>query len=215
MSPYLTSSLIALGVIFLRTFIGKRFNLSQYSYLGFAAISFSLAFICHEDGQKSLLKLFINFPFIDRSTVIWSVIGLCAIFLFLIFFVEGRRRPISTDEWKKIVGEVFYCLEYYARWYGNIGSGRINDMKKAYNALQQSAHRMTASANTLNCHIDQSRVGEARALLLGISNTLIDGDILVMQKKHGYVLNHEESEARRRQSLENRENAERIKRLLQ
>jgi hypothetical protein len=74
---------------------------------------------------------------------------------------------------------------------------------------------MTTSVNSLNCPIDQSIVDEVKTLLLGISNSLIDGNILVMQKNHGYVLNQEESEARRRQSKENRENAERIKRLLQ
>ena len=220
MSPYLISLLIALGVYFLGRFIGKRFNLSQNAYLGFAIISFVLAFICHAKGQEALLKLSTNFPFIDRSTVIWSSIGLCGIFLLLIFFVEGRRKidhnlNADIDEWKKIISEVFYCLEHYARWYGNIGSGNLNDMRKAYDALQQSAHRLIACANTLNYPIDRSRVEEAKALLLGISNTLIDGNILIMQRNHGYVLEPEESGARRIQSKENRENADRIKRLLQ
>ena len=88
-------------------------------------------------------------------------------------------------------------------------------MKEAYDAFQQSAHRLIVSTNTTNCSIDRSRVEEAKALLLGISNSLIDGNILVMQKNHGYVLNQEESETRRKQSKENRENAKRIKRLLQ
>ncbi len=138
----------------------------------------------------------------------------------MIFFVEGRRKidhnlNADIDEWKKIISEVFYCLEHYARWYGNIGSGNLNDMRKAYDALQQSAHRLIACANTLNYPIDRSRVEEAKALLLGISNTLIDGNILIMQRNHGYVLEPEESGARRIQSKENRENADRIKRLLQ
>lgn len=131
--------------------------------------------------------------------------------------LSRKKGDENTDivKWKKIIGEVFYCLEYYARWYGNVGSGNLNDMKEAYDALQRSAHRLIVSANTLNCPINQSRVKETKALLLGISNTLIDGDILIMQKKHGYVLNQEESETRRRQSKENRKNAERIKHLLQ
>lgn len=92
MAPYLISLLIALGVYFLGRFIGKSFNLSPNSYLGFAIISFVLAFICHTEGQEVLLKRFTNFPFIDRSTIIWPIIGLCGISLLLIFFVEGRRK---------------------------------------------------------------------------------------------------------------------------
>ena len=93
-------------------FIGKRFNLSPNSYLGFAIISFVLAFICHAKGQEALLKLFANCQFVDRSTIIWSGIGLCGIFLLLILFVEGRRKPTlsATDKeamatLKRVTGE--------------------------------------------------------------------------------------------------------------
>ena len=130
-------------------------------------------------------------------------------------FGRNKDENPDIDEWKKIISEVFYCLEHYARWYGHIGSGHRNDMDKAYDALQQSAHRLIANANTLNCPIDRSRVEEAKALLLGISNTLIDGNILVMQQNREYVSNSEEIGARRKQSRENRENAERIKSLLE
>jgi hypothetical protein len=159
---------------------------------------------------------------VDRYEPALAIFGLLTLVFFAVFGIPswhelfGRNKDENPDidEWKKIISEVFYCLEHCARWYGNIGSGRLNDMKKAYDALQQSAHRLIASANTLNCPIDRSRVEEAKALLLGISNTLIDGNILAMQQNRGYVSDPEESEARRRQSRENRENAEKIKRLL-
>lgn len=86
-------------------FIGKRFNLSSNSYLGFAIISFVLAFICHAKGQEALFKLFANFQFINHSTIIWSIIGLCGIFLLLILFVEGRRKhkflPETEDNFRR------------------------------------------------------------------------------------------------------------------
>jgi hypothetical protein len=105
-------------------------------------------------------------------------------------------------------------LGYYARWYGNIGSGHLNDMKKAYDALQQCAHRLIASAQALDYPISRSHVEEIKKLLIGISNTLIDGNILYMQQNPSYVPASEESRGRRIQSRENLENAERIRYLL-
>lgn len=140
---------------------------------------------------------------------------------------EAARQALETnppssaqimpqmDEWKKSISEASYCLGYYARWYGNIGSGHLNDMKKAYDALQQCAHRLVDSAQAMDYPISRSHIEEIKKFLIGISNTLIDGNILYMQQNRGYVSDPEESEVRRRQSRENRENAERIKRLLE
>lgn len=140
---------------------------------------------------------------------------------------EAARQAIETntpslvqimpqmDEWKRIISKVFYCLDYYARWYGNLGSGHLEDMKKAYEALQQCAHRLVASAQAMDYPIGRSQVEEARALLIGISNNIIDGDILYMQQNPGYVPDSEEIIARRKQSKENRQNAEKVKRLLE
>ena len=114
----------------------------------------------------------------------------------------------------KIIREISHCLHHYAKWYGQLGSGQFDDMKKAYEALQQCASRLVASVHAQDCPIDSSRVEEANALLIGISNTLIDGDILYMQRNAKYIQDPEESEARRRQSRENRQHAESIKRLL-
>jgi hypothetical protein len=139
---------------------------------------------------------------------------------------EGARQALETnppssaqvmpqmDKWKKSIREISYCLGYYARWYGNIGSGHLNDMKKAYDALQQCAHRLVASAQAMDYPISRSHVEEIKKLLIGISNTLIDGNILYMQQNPGYVPDPEESRVRRIQSRENLENAERIKHLL-
>jgi hypothetical protein len=87
-------------------------------------------------------------------------------------------------------------------------------MKKAYEALQQCASRLVASVHTQDCPIDSSRVEEAKALLIGISNTLIDGDILYMQQTPGHISDPETRKARKTQERENRQNAERIKSLL-
>ena len=120
----------------------------------------------------------------------------------------------QTAEWKKIIREISYCLHHYAKWYGQLGSGQLDDMKKAYEALQECASRLVASVDAQDCPIDPSSVEEAKALLIGISNTLIDGDILYMQQNPGYVPAPAESQARRKQSRENRQHAESIKRLL-
>jgi len=94
--PYLISLFIALGVYFLGKFIGKRFNLSPYSYLGFAIISFVLALICHTEVLNTLRKYFANFSFVDRSSIILSVIGLCFIALLLILLAEKRRKRVAV-----------------------------------------------------------------------------------------------------------------------
>ena len=97
MNFLLIPSLVALGVYFLGRSIGKRFDLSANSYLGFAIISFVLAFIFHAKGQDVLLKLLSNFPIIDPSTIVRSVIGLCFIALLFIFLAESRRKIVSVD----------------------------------------------------------------------------------------------------------------------
>ncbi len=98
MNPFLISSLIALGVLFFGRFMGKRFDLSANSYLGFAIISFVLAFIFHAKGQEVLFKLLSNFTIIDQSTIVRSVIGLCFIALLFIFLAERRRKIVSVDK---------------------------------------------------------------------------------------------------------------------
>ena len=87
-------------------------------------------------------------------------------------------------------------------------------MKKAYDALQQCAHRLVASAQAMDYPISRSHVEEITKFLIGISNTLIDGNILYMQKNPCYVPAPEEIRVCRIQSRENLENAERIKHLL-
>jgi hypothetical protein len=56
-----------------------------------------LAFLCHEKGQEVFIKLFANFWVIDRLTIVWSGVGLCGIFLLLIFFMESRRKRTLSD----------------------------------------------------------------------------------------------------------------------
>jgi hypothetical protein len=89
---FLTSLLGGLGILFMGKYIGKKFDLSANSYLGFAIISFVLIFISQTKGQDILLKFFVNFPIIDRATIVRFVIGLCAIAFLLIWFAEGRKR---------------------------------------------------------------------------------------------------------------------------
>jgi len=96
-SPYLISLLIALGVFFLGKFIGKRFGLSPNSYLGFAIISFVLAFICYKEGRETLLKPLTDFPFISNEMAICSVIGLCGISIVLIFFANRKNLFLRKD----------------------------------------------------------------------------------------------------------------------
>ena len=98
MIPVLISSLISLGVYFLGKFIGKRFNFSELSYLGFAIISFILAFICHDKIQNAILNIFVNYPFIDRRTIILLAIALCLIALLFILFIENRRGKAPTNK---------------------------------------------------------------------------------------------------------------------
>lgn len=52
-----------------------------------------------------------------------------------------------TDEWRNIIREISYCLHHYAKWYGQLGSGHLDDMQKAYEALQQCASRLAASVH--------------------------------------------------------------------
>ena len=78
-------------------FISKRFNLSPNSYIGFAIVSFVLAFICHEDGRRSLFKLFVGFPAIDHSTIIYSVVGLCVISISLTFFANRKNLFLKKE----------------------------------------------------------------------------------------------------------------------
>ncbi|SRR6266498_1535475 len=125
---------------------------------------------------------------------------------------ELLKRP-QMDEWKSIRAEIAYCLRHYARWYGNLGSGHLEEKEKAYHALQHCAS-LLAQAAAQDSSLDRSRVEEAKNLLTGISNTLIDGDILDMQKNPLYMEHLEETMARIIQSRENRQNAERIKNLL-
>ena len=91
MTPCVTSLLIGLGVCFMGKFISKRFNLPPSLYLTFSIVSFVLAFICHEDGRKALLKLFINFPFINNTILVYSVIGMCALSILFVFFINRKK----------------------------------------------------------------------------------------------------------------------------
>ena len=93
MIPYLISLFIALGVYFLGKFIGKRFtNFHEFSYLGFAIISFILAAILHADVQNTILKTFINCPFIDRRTIILLAVILGLICILIILRIENERK---------------------------------------------------------------------------------------------------------------------------
>ena len=96
MAPYLISFFIALGVYFLGKFIGKRFtNFHESSYLGFAIISFILAFILHTKVQNTILKTLVNYPFIDRRTIISFTIALGIITILFICLGEVRRKTTS------------------------------------------------------------------------------------------------------------------------
>ena len=66
---------------------------------------------------------------------------------------EAARQALETNtpsaqitpqmaEWRTIIREISYCLHHYAKWYGQLGSGQFDDIKKAYNALQQCASRV-------------------------------------------------------------------------
>ena len=112
--PVLISSFVGFGVFFVGKFIGKKFNLSANSYLGFAIISFVLALICHAKIQDALLKLFANFLFIDRTTIIRSVIGLCVIYLLSIFLVEGRKKTIPSPTNKIELVSSTHAREIYS-----------------------------------------------------------------------------------------------------
>lgn len=93
----LTSAIISLGVYFLGKFIGKRFNFSEFSYLGLAAVSFILAAILHEEVQNAILTKFTNYPFIDRTTIILLPIAFCLVAVLFIFIREDRRKEVSVD----------------------------------------------------------------------------------------------------------------------
>jgi predicted transcriptional regulator len=133
----------------------KRFNLSPNSYIGFALVSFVLAFICHEDGRKFLFKLFIYFPAIDHSAVIYSVIGLCGISISLIFFANRKnlflkkelqleKEPESsggircemygTDENAKLVIKSLGTAERGFKNFGDI----VNDTNLPLNAINHT-----------------------------------------------------------------------------
>lgn len=124
--------------------------------------------------------------------------------------IELSKRP-QMDEWNRIRGEIASCLAYYARWYGNIGSGHLNDMQKAYDALHQCASRLE---QVMDCPIDRSLVKEAMQLLRGIANTLIDGDIRYRKLHPESKSDLETIQAHREQLRENRQNAEKVKGLL-
>ena len=98
LTSILIPSFISLGVYFLGKFIGKRFNFSEFSYLGFAIISFVLAFICLEENQTVILKIFVNYPFIDRRTILLAIVALCFIAIFSILFKAVRRETVSVGK---------------------------------------------------------------------------------------------------------------------
>ncbi len=98
LTTFLIPSFVSLGVYFLGKFIAKRFNFSEFSYLGFAIISFVLAFIHLEENQTTILKIFVNYPFIDRRTIILATWALCLMAIFFIFFKGTRRKTVSVGE---------------------------------------------------------------------------------------------------------------------
>jgi hypothetical protein len=177
----------------------------QNSYSSYPEITGgNLVFDAHKDilDYRDVLKEVAAFQ-IDKARRVQDILEAN--------FGEGTPQ---TDEWKTITREISYCLHHYAKWYGQLGSGHFDDMKRAYEALQQCASRLVASVHAQDCLIDSSRVEEAKALLISISNTLIDGDILYMQQNPGYISDLETRKARKTQGRENRQNAERIKSLL-
>ena len=57
-----------------------------------------LAFICHEENQTAMLKLFVNYPFIDRLIIISVTVALCFISIISILLKEARRKTVLVDE---------------------------------------------------------------------------------------------------------------------
>lgn len=98
MIPFLISILIALGVYFLTRFIGKRItDFHDFSYLGFAIISFMWAFILHDKINTAILSKLPTYPFLDRRTIILLAIVLGLIGISTILRIEGRRK-IDTNK---------------------------------------------------------------------------------------------------------------------
>ena len=134
--PYLMPLLVGMGVYFMGNFTGKRFNLSQYSCLGLALISFSLAFICHRKSQDVLLSLF---PLIDRHAVVLIVIGVCVVVILLIALMELKKKPTLSPDLYPSLYDYYTSVEKYVNMYDIIGiQNRLKDQNQKLEKLEKA-----------------------------------------------------------------------------
>ncbi|MBI3606541.1 MAG: hypothetical protein HY207_01070 [Nitrospirae bacterium] len=90
-----------------------------------------------------------------------------------------------VHEQAKVIGAISFGLTYYACWYANPGSGKPDDLSGASDAIRRYASELTSSTNSVRCYglfhklglvPDRSAVGDARTLLILISNSIFQSN---------------------------------------
>ena len=139
-------------------FISKRFNLSPNSYIGFAIVSFVLAFVCHENGRKSLFKLFIDFPIIDHSTIIYSIISLCGISILLIFFANRKnlfpKEGTQPEKEPESLAGGIRCEMYGTDENAKLVIKSIGTSKHGFKNFSDMVNEINLSLNAINHALD-------------------------------------------------------------
>ncbi len=114
-----------------------------------------------------------------------SLTILGGVFVFSITLLIQKFLIEPAHEQAKAVGQIGYCLIFFAPWYANPGNGQPNDMDKASAALRECASRLVATSNAIRSYRLFERVGlippwenveEATGHLIRISNSIFSGN---------------------------------------